>query len=101
MVNLQVMLESGAKPQEEDHNKKTYVPQYLVVVQESYDSQAGWNPAQAASKVAANVFMRKLQGNLGFSTTQVRIMEEDGYEKQDTVLYCKFTERRYWCQLKA
>ena len=101
LFTLQVMSESGSESLEVDHNTPTYAPNVLVAVQGSGDSQAGHNPSQVATPGATNIFMSALQGTLGVYTAQVWVLSEDGYDTQDTVMYWKFIEIRYWCQLKS
>ena len=48
-----------------------------------------------------NIFTGKLQGILGFTITQVRVLVENGYVSQASVLYWKFTNIKEWCQLKS
>ena len=52
-------------------------------------------------KVPANIFKGTLQGVLGFTSTQVRVWVDDGYDSQESFLYWKFTDIKEWCQLKA
>ena len=50
--------------------------------------------AQKVSKVVqvpVNIFTVKLQGILGFTSTQVRVLVDDEYDIQKSVLYWKFT----------
>ena len=35
------------------------------------------------------------------STVVVRVLVDDGYDSQESVLYRKFTDIKEWCQLKA
>ena len=65
------MSEPGAESLEAYHNPPTYVPQ---------------------DSVPTNVFKRMLQDNLGFTTAQIWILVDDGYDTKDTVLYWKFIE---------
>ena len=52
-------------------------------------------------EVPVNIFRGTLQGILGFTSTQVRILVDNGYDIQESVLYWKFTDIKEWCQLKA
>ena len=68
----------------------------------TYSLEAEQNPPAYASQdlVLTEVFARILQDTLGFTTSEDRILAEDGCETQVTVLYWKFTKIRYWFQLK-
>ena len=67
----------------------------------------GENPPTEAPQVSTvlqvpvNIFTGTLQGILGFTSTQVWVLVDDGYGSQESVLYRKFTDIREWCQLKA
>ena len=52
-------------------------------------------------QVPINIFTGTLQGILGFTNTQVQVLVDDGYDRQESVLYCKFTDIKEWCQLKS
>ena len=82
MFTLQVMSESGEESPEVEQNTTTGAPQFSTVVQGAGDSQVGRNLAQVSSPVSNNVFTGKLQGTLGFTTAQVRVLVEDGYGTQ-------------------
>ena len=79
MFTLQFMSEPGAESLEAYQNTSIDLPQYLA---------------------PTNVFTNTLQETLGFTTSQVHILDEDGYYTQYLVLYWNFTEIREWCQLK-
>ena len=64
-------------------NLSTEAPQVSMVVQ-----------------VPVNIFTGTLQGILGFTITQVRVLVNDGYDSQESVLYWKFTYIKEWCQIK-
>ena len=72
-----------------------------------YSTRVGENPPTEASQVSAvvqvpaNIFTEKLQGILGFTSTQVWVLVVDGYDSQESVLNWKFTDIKEWCQLKA
>ena len=51
-------------------NLPTEAPQVSMVVQ-----------------VTINIFTGKLQGILGFTSTQVQVLADDGYDSQESVLY--------------
>ena len=61
----------------------------------------GRNSSQVFPPVPNNVFLRTLQGTLGFTTPQIWVLVEDGYETKHTVIHRKFTEIRYQFQLKS
>ena len=46
----------------------------------------------AAPSVPVNIFTGTLQGIIGFTITQVRVLVDDGYDSQELVLYWKFTD---------
>ena len=48
----------------------------------------------------ANIFTGTLQGIIGFTSTQVRVLVDSGYDIQESVIYWKFTDIKEWCQLK-
>ena len=52
-------------------------------------------------QVPVNIFTGTLQGILGFASTQVWVLVDDGYDRQESVLYQKFTDIKEWCQLKS
>ena len=43
-------------------------------------------------QVPVNIFTGTLQGILGFTSTQVRILVDNGYDRQQSVIYWKFTD---------
>ena len=55
----------------------------------------------ATPEVPFNIFRGALQGILGFTNTQVRVLMEDEYDSQDSVMYCKFTDMKELCKLKS
>ena len=55
----------------------------------------------AVPSVTVNIFMGTLQGILGFTITQVRVLVDNGYDSQESVLYRKLTNIKEWCQLRA
>ena len=65
-------------------NTPTEAPQVSTVVQ-----------------VPVNIFTGTLQGILGLTSTQVRVLVENVYDSQESVLYWKFTDIKEWCQLKS
>ena len=52
-------------------------------------------------QVSINIFTVTLQGTFGFTSTQVCVLVDGGYDSQDSVLYWKSTDIKEWCQLKA
>ena len=58
-------------------------------------------PVSKVVQVPANTFTGTLQGILDFTSTQVRVLEDDGYDSQVSVIYWKFTDIKEWCVLKA
>ena len=65
-------------------NTSTEAPQVSTVVQ-----------------VTLNIFTGTLQGILGFTIAQVRVLVDDEYDSQELVFYWKFTGIKDWRQLKA
>ena len=67
----------------------------------------GKNPPTEAPQVSmviqvpVNIFTGILQGILGITSTQVRVLVDDGCDIQYSVLYWKFTDIKEWCQLKS
>ena len=67
----------------------------------------GKNPPTEAPQVSTvvqvpvNIFTGTLQGILGFISTQVRVLVDDGYDSQESVIYWKYTYIKEWCKLKA
>ena len=51
-------------------------------------NRSGWKFAHIV-QVPVNVFTGKLQGILGSTSTQVRVLVDNGYDIQGSVLYCK------------
>ena len=56
---------------------------------------------QVSTPATTNIFTRRPQGTLRFSTDQVWVLVKDGYDTQNTVLYWNFTDIIEWCKLKA
>ena len=75
---------TGADSTGVGENPPTEAPQVSMVVQ-----------------VPVNIFTGTLQGILGFTHTQVRVLVDDGYDSQEYVLYWKFTYIKEWRQLTA
>ena len=69
-------------------------------------NRSGWNPPTEAPQVSTvvqvpvNIFTRTLQGIIGFTSTQVRVLVDYGYDIQESVLYWKFSYIKEWCQIK-
>ena len=57
--------------------------------------------AMYATSVLDNIFTEKIQVILDFTSTQFWVLVDDGYDSQELVLYCKFTDVKEWCQLKS
>ena len=72
-------------------NPPTEAPQVSTVVQ----------VATAAPSVPVNILTGTLQGILGFTIIQVRVLVDDGYYSQESVLCRKFTDIKEWRQLKS
>ena len=51
--------------------------------------------------VLVNIFTEIFQGVIGFTSTQVWVLVDDGYDSQEAVLYWKFIDIKDWCQLKS
>ena len=74
---------------------------------EADSTGVGVNPPTQAPQVSTvvqvpfNIFTGTLQGILGFTSTQVRVLVYDGYDSQDLILYWKFTDIKEWCHLKS
>ena len=43
-------------------------------------------------QVPVNIFMGTLQGILGFTSSQVQFLVDDGYDSQESVIYCKIAD---------
>ena len=67
------------------------VPQVSTIVKVATD----------APSVPVNIFTGTRQGIIGFTNTQVLVLVEDRYDSQESVLYWKLTDIKYWFQLKA
>ena len=64
-------------------NTPTEAPQVSTVVQ-----------------VPVNIFAGTLQGIIGFTSTQVQDLVDNGYDSQESIIYWKFTDVKEWCQMK-
>ena len=84
MFILHVIPGTGADSTEVGKNPSTEAPHVSTVV-----------------KVLVSIFMGTLQGILGFTSTQVQVLVDDGYDSQESVIYWKFIDIKEWCQLKA
>ena len=78
------MPETGEDSTEVGENTPMEAPQVSTVLQ-----------------VPVYIFTGTLQGIIDFTSTQVRVLVDDGYDSQESVLYWKFTDIKEWCQLKA
>ena len=47
-------------------------------------------------QVPVNTFTGTLQDTLGFTSTQVRVLVDDGYDSQESVLYWKISDIKEW-----
>ena len=72
-------------------NTPTEAPQVSTVVQ----------VATSAPPVPVNIFTGTLQDILGFAINQVRVLVDNGYYSQESVLCWKFTDIKEWRQLKS
>ena len=81
---LQFMPATGADSTGVGGNMPTNVPQVSTVVQ-----------------VLVNIFTGTLQGILGFTSTQVRFLVDNGYYSQESVIYWKFTDIKEWFHPKS
>ena len=88
------MTASGVESPEADQNLLTDTTQASTMVQGADASQKGQNPEEFSTPVPTNVFTRTPQGTLGFTTSQLRILAEDVYDTEDTLLYWKFIKIR-------
>ena len=52
-------------------------------------------------KALVNTFTGSLQVIIGFTIIQVRVLVDDGYYSQESVLCRKFTDIKEWRQLKS
>ena len=52
-------------------------------------------------QVTVNIFTGTIQGIIGFTNTQVRVLVDNGYDSQQLVLYWEFINIKEWCQLKS
>ena len=71
------------------------------MVQWASASQASQNQEQVSTQVPTKSFTGTIQGTLGFTTVQVKVLVEGGYDTQEAVLFWKFTYVKEWCQLKS
>ena len=86
------MSKSGAELPEADQNPPIGAPQVSTVVQWAGASQASQNQEQVSTQVPTKSFTGTIQGTLGFTTVQVKVLVEDGYDTQEAVLYWKFID---------
>ena len=63
---------------------------YSTVVGENLPPEAP--QVSTVVQVPVNIFMGTLQGILVFIRSQVRVLVDDGYESQESVLYCKIAD---------
>ena len=55
----------------------------------------------AVTSVPVNIFTGALQDIIGIANTQIWFLVNNGYDNQESVLYCKFKNIKEWCPLKA
>ena len=79
---LQVITATVADSTGLGENTPTEAPQFSTVLQ----------VATAAPSVPVNIFMGTLQGILVFTSNQVRVLVDDGYNSQDSDIYWKFID---------
>ena len=69
----------------------------------AYSTGVGENPPTVAPQflrfvqVLFNIFTGTIQGILGFTSNQVLVLVDDGYESQESVLYLEFIDIKEWC----
>ena len=71
---IQFMSASWEDSPEADQNPPTDEPQVSTMVQWAGASQASTNPVQVSTPVPVNVFTGTLQGTLGFTTAQIKVL---------------------------
>ena len=52
-------------------------------------------------QVPVNIFTGTLQDNLCFTSNQVHVLVDDGYDIQESVLYWKISYIKEWYQIKT
>ena len=57
--------------------------------------------ASTVLQVSVNIFMETLQGILGFTSSQVRVLVNNEYDNHESVLYWKFAYIKEWGQIKS
>ena len=87
MFILYVMSAPGEFSSAEDQNPPTDAQKLSTVEQGAGASQASIKPVQFSTPVTTNAFTGTLQGTLGFTTAQIKVLVEDGYETQEALLY--------------
>ena len=85
------MPETGADSTGVGENPATEAPQVSTVVQ----------VATSAPSVPVNTITGKFQGIIGFTITQVQVLVDGGYDRQESVLYWEFIDIKEWCHLKS
>ena len=65
------------------------------------ESQASKKLVQVSTPVPTNVFRGTIQGTIGFTTDQIEVLAEDGYDTQESVLYWKFIDIKECYHLKS
>ena len=95
------MSASVSDPSALDYNNITDSPQVSTVEQGVGTSQASMKPVQVSTPVPTNVFTGTLQGTLGFTTSQTKVLLEVEYDTQSEVLYWKFTDIKIMVPVKS
>ena len=73
----------------------------------AYSTGVGENLPTEAPQVSTvlqipiNIFTGTLQGIIGFTSTQVRFLVDDGYDSHESILYWGITDIKEWYQLKS
>ena len=52
-------------------------------------------------QVPVHISTGTLQGIIGFNSTQVQVLVDNGYDIQESFLYWKLTYIKEWCQIKS
>ena len=70
----------GADSIELYQNQPVDIPQVSTVEQGAGVSQVSMKPVKVSIPIPTNIFTRILQGTFGFTTTNIRVLVEDGYD---------------------
>ena len=63
---------------------------YSTVVSENLPPEAP--QVSTVVQFPVNIFMGILHGILGFTSSQVRVLVDGGYDSQESVIYCKIAD---------